>query len=246
MRSPIKNLKKTTNSLSVIKELIPKGAIVQTYPFYDGAIEFSLAESDRYCVGCTKSAPVHEFWQYASKDPKRVSLMADKLFFALNENTFDLLRKGWHRQIDPYMRSASFFLLNRCSKLGMITHGELDTKNFNPISINELRTFKIKNFHSILIPASEEYERIDRVDFNLFNGGRYYFDLLDTEPAIGLEESPFSHSAMLSRFKQTPSIFVYQYHPRLSKMKGYSIIFLDQYGRKTTEDKAKEIILHNV
>ena len=144
------------------------------------------------------------------------------------------------------MRSASFFLLNRCSNLGMITHGELDTKNFNPISINELRTFKIEKFHSVLISSSEEYETISRVDFNLFNGGRYYFDLLDTEPSIGLEESPFRHSVMLSRFKGTPSIFIYQYHPRLSKMKGYSMIFLDQHGRITTEENAKEIILHNV
>ena len=246
MRSPIKNLKKTTNSLSIIKQIIPRGSVVQTYPFYDGLIEFSLAESDRYCVGCTKSPPVYEFWEYVVKDSKKISLMADKMFSVLNENTFDLLRKNWHSQTDPYVRSASFFLLNRCSNLGMITHGELDVKNFNPISINELRTFKIDNFHPVLIPTTGQYKMLENTDINLFNGGRYYFDLLYTEQAIGLEESPFKHSAILSDFKQTPSIFIYDYHPRLSKMSGYSKIYLDQHGRITTEDKAKEIILHNV
>ena len=246
MRSPIKNLKKTTNSLTKIKEIIPKGSVVQSYPFYDGALEFSLAESDRYCVGCTKSPPVQEFWEYAIKDPKRISLMADKMFSTLNENTFDLLRKNWYSYKDPFVRSALFFLLNHCSNLGMITHGELDAKNFNPISINELRTFKIDNFHSVLIHESEEYSTLGGVNINLFHGGRYYFDLLSTEQVIGLEESPFKHTKFLTEFKDQPSLFLYEYHPRLAKTKGYTKVFLDQYGRETDENNAKEIILHNV
>mgnify|MGYP003663919522 FL=1 len=157
MRSPIKNLKKKTNSISKIKEIIPKGSVIQAYPFYDGAIEFSLCESDRYVIGVTKSPVVHEFWRYAMKDPKKVSLIADKMYPNLNKNTFDLLRKNWHSYKDPYVRSALFFLLNRCSSLGMITHGELDTTNYNPISINELRTFEIANFHTTLVPEDEEY-----------------------------------------------------------------------------------------
>ena len=50
MRSPIKNLKKTTNSLSAIKQIIPKGAIVESHLFYDGSLEFNLAEDDRFVV----------------------------------------------------------------------------------------------------------------------------------------------------------------------------------------------------
>ena len=71
MRSPIKNLKKRTNSISKIKEIIPKGKIIQTYPFYDGYIEFSLSESDRYVIGSTTSPVVQEFWDYVIKDAKK-------------------------------------------------------------------------------------------------------------------------------------------------------------------------------
>jgi len=246
MRSPIKNLKKNTNSFSTLKKLIPKGSVVQTYPFYDGALEFSLATTDRYAIGCTKSIVVYEFWLYAADDPKRISLIADKMFPAVNENTFDILKSSWYSYKDPFVRSALFFLLNHCSSVGMISHGDLDTKNYNPISLNELRTFKIDNFHSVFIKPDEEYAMLKDANFNLFSGGNYYYDLLSTEQVVGIEESPFRHSQMLSNFKDKPSIFVYAYHPRLGKLPGWEKIFLDQYGRITNEDNAKEIILHNV
>tara|TARA_R110002153_G_scaffold32333_1_gene97820 strand:- start:532 stop:918 length:387 start_codon:yes stop_codon:yes gene_type:complete len=128
----------------------------------------------------------------------------------------------------------------------MITHGELDTTNYNPISINELRTFEIANFHTTLVPEDEEYLTLKDVEFNLFIPANYYFDLLNTEPVVGLEESPFKHTKFLKNFKHKPSVFIYQMHPRLAKIKDYSKIFLDQYGRETKEINAKEIILHNV
>ena len=80
MRSPIKNLKTQTNSISKIKEMVPKGTVVQTYPFYDGNIEFSLSESDRFVVGCTKSPVVYEFWKYAFEDAKRIAEISEQLF----------------------------------------------------------------------------------------------------------------------------------------------------------------------
>ena len=244
MRSPIKNLKRQTNSISTIKDLVPKGTIVQTYPFYDGAIEFALSESDRCVVGTTLSPVLYEFWTYTIKDPKRVSLIANKMFSILNQNTFDLLKENWHSYKDPFVRSALFFLLNRCSSLGMITHGELDTKNYNPLSLNQLRTFEIDNFFCIL--QEGQYTSLEKTEINIFDGGKYYYDLLSTDPIIGLEESPFKHTRMLNNFSSTPSIFIYNYHPRLSKIRDYNKILLDHNGRITTEDHAKEIILHNV
>lgn len=246
MRTPIKNLKKQTNSLSEIKKIIPKGSVIQTYPFYDGAVEFSLAESERYTIGCTKSRVVNEFWTYTMKEPKRVSEIASKMFPILNENTFDLLKMNWHSYKDPFVRSALFFLLNSCSSLGMISQGELDVKNYNPFSINELRTFQVENFSLILLNEQDDYKTLKNVDVNLFHGGKFYYDILNTEQLIGLEESPFKHTKFLENFKDTPSVFIYEYHPRLSKQKGYSKIYLDQYGRETNESNAKEIILHNV
>tara|TARA_R100001510_G_C7650900_1_gene208459 strand:- start:658 stop:1401 length:744 start_codon:yes stop_codon:yes gene_type:complete len=247
MRSPIKNLKNKTNSISKIKELIPKGTVVQTYPFYDGGIEFSLSESDRFVIGTTKSNVVAEFWKYVLIDSKKICLIAEKIFPTLNENTFDLLKKNWFSYKDPYVRSALFFLLNRCSSLGMISHGDLNTDNYNVLSLSELKLFEINNFEILLIDEAESYKSTQHTEINLFNPGSYYFDALNTEQVIGLEESLFKHNDNLKTFANKPSIFIYKFHPRLLKFKGYAKILLDKNGRETNDvSRTKEIILHNV
>ena len=242
MQTPLKNLKTKTNSLSLLKDLIPKGTVVGTYPFYDGNIEFRLAESDRFVIGSTQSKVVAEFWHCVMINPNQISLIADKFYPMLNEATFDILRKQWYTYKDPFARSALFFLLNRCSSLGMVSHGEFCAEGFSPLSVRDLKTFKTKNFNIRLV---EEYLQKE-AEINLFMPGKYYFDFLDIAEPKGIEESPFRHTKMLKQFSKQPSIFVYEYHPRLPATKGYLKIFVDQYGRKTTEQNAKEIILHNV
>jgi hypothetical protein len=243
LQTPLKNLKTKTNSVSVLKELIPKGLVIGTYPFYDGNIEFRLAESDRFVIGNTQSRAVAEFWYCAMQDPNKISLIADKMYPMLNEATFDILRKSWYAYKDPFARSALFFLLNRCSSLGMVSHGEFNVENITPIATRDLKTFKVNNFN---IRITQQYEQRE-AEINLFTAGKYHFDVLDIEEPKGIEESTFKHTKMLKQFSKQPSIFLYEYHPRLPKIKGYSKILLDQYGRKTQDSSAaKEIILYNV
>lgn len=243
MQTPLNNLKTKTNSLSILKNLIPKGTVVGTYPFYDGNVEFRLAESDRFVIGNTQSRAVAEFWYCAIQDANKISLIADKLYPMLNEATFDILRKRWYVYKDPFARSALFFLLNRCSSLGMVSHGEFDVVNFSPLASRDLKTFKIKNFNIRLV---EQYAQKE-AEINLFTAGKYHFDVLDIGEPKGFEESQFRHTKMLKQFSKQPSIFLYEYHPRLPTIKGYSKILLDQYGRQTQNSStAKEIILHNV
>lgn len=247
MLSPIKNLKHKTNCISILKEIIPKGSVIQSYPFYDGKVEFSLAENERFVIGTTKSKIVKEFWDCASTDPSRIASISQKFFPNLNENTFDLLKSNWHSYRDPYVRSSLFFLLNCCSDIGMISHGEFDTSNYNAISLNYLKSFEITNFFIYLLEEEENYYMNEKADFNLFNGGNYFYDVLETERLIGAEESEFRHTKFLKEFSKKPSIFVYNYHPRLTKYREYKKILIDQYGRTTQDaENAKEIILHNV
>ena len=47
-------------------------------------------------------------------------------FPLLNEVTFDILKKDVRLQ-DP-LHEALYFFLNRCSSLGMVSHGEFDAE----------------------------------------------------------------------------------------------------------------------
>lgn len=46
--------------------------------------------------------------------------------------------------------------------------------------------------------------------------------------------------------KDKRSVLLFKYHRALIKNTDYSKILIDEFGRKTDESNAKEIILHNV
>ena len=252
MRSPIKNSKKQTNALSAIKELIPKGSVVESHLFYDGSLEFNLAEADRFLISSTDKYVVYEFWMCALENPKKIAQMAEYLFPSLGEQTFDILQKDWARYKDPYVRSAFFYLLNRCSALGMITHGEFDTKNYSPFGLSDLRQFAPKNFHLSSTQNQKLEESVGSIEdstLTLIHAGKFSFNLFQHGATESLEETKFNHDKLLKSLSTSdkPSVVIYDFHPRLKTYKNkFNRIYLDESGRHTTEDNAKEIILHNV
>ena len=252
MRSPIKNLKKQTNALSAVKKLIPKGSVVESHLFYDGSLEFNLAEADRFLISSTDKYVVYEFWMCALENPKKIAQMAEYLFPALSEQTFDILQKDWARYQDPYVRSAFFYLLNRCSALGMITHGEFDTKNYNPFGLSDLRQFAPKNFHL----SSTQNQKLEESagttpdsTHTLIHAGKFSFNLFQHGTTESLEETKFNHDKLLKSLSTSgkSSVVIYDFHPRLKTYKDkFNLLYLDESGRHTTEQNAKEIILYNV
>ena len=244
MRSPIKNLKNQTNCHKTLCELIPKGKVIDFYPMYSGEIPFKLSEKDRFVIGHTPSAVVYEFWVCALQEPDRIAEIAEAFYPNLNENTFDILKKNWYSYKDPFVRSALFFLLNRCSDLGMITHGNLDEKNYNAFALRDLKNFKIENFHLNYL-RHNNFEKVNN-NICLFNMGKFRNSFLENEQILGEEEVEIKQKELLKLGTDRKSIFIFNYHASLMKLNSYEKILLDTYGRITTEQHAKEIILHNV
>jgi site-specific DNA-adenine methylase len=252
MLTPIKNLKKTTNSLTKVKDLIPRGSIIETHLFYDGALEFALAEDERFVIANTNKYVIYEFWTCAMQDPKRIANIAEHMFPILNEQTFDILQKEWAHYKDPFMRSALFFLLNRCSSLGMITHGEFNIQNYNPFAVSALRKFNPENFHIISAHKKKLENCVGKIKSSthvFIHAGKFSFNFFEHGKTESLEELNFNHDKLLDALPTTgkKSVVVYNYHPRLKMHnKNYNLIYLDSSGRETNESNAKEVILHNV
>jgi len=245
VRSPIKNLKNQTNCFSAISELIPKGSVVDYYPVYSADLCIKLSESDRFVVAHTPNYVVYEFWACVMQDPDRISKIAEAFYPNLNENTFDILKKNWYSYKDPFVRSALFFLLNRCSNLGMITQGELDTKNYNAFALRDLRGFKVDNMHVNLL-GEKKIEDFDK-NISIINAGKYRVSFLENEQILGEEETEIKHRQLLKNMKSHRAVIVFKAHRALLKTPGYEKVLLDQYGRQTTDfEQTREIILHNV
>jgi hypothetical protein len=242
--SPIKNIKNQTNSFTAIKRLIKKGEVIDYYPFFSGNLASKLSDADRFVIGHTENYVVYEFWACLKRDPERVAKIAESFFPNLNENTFDILKKNWYSYKDPFVRAALFFLLNRCSSVGMITHGEFDTKNFNSFALRDLKSFDYDNLHINLLKNKTILDFKDNI--TIINGGKYRRTFLHNEEVLGLEETEIKSDTLLKKFVDRRCLFVFNFHPYLKKIKNYECLMLDQYGRETDESNAKEIILHNV
>ena len=245
MPSPIKNVKNKTNCFSIISKLIKAGEVVDYYPIYSGEIPIKLSLQDRFVVAHTENRVVYEFWYCAKKDPERISKIAEYFFPTLNENTFDILKDTWFTYKDPFVRSALFFLLNRCSKLGMITHGELNVANFNSFAIRDIKNFHADNMHVNFLKDKTIK------DFNqqctLINAGKYRISFLENEVILGEEETEIKSDQLLSHFAHQKSVFIFKKHKALLKKQNYEKILIDERGNKTANfDDAKEMILHNV
>ena len=140
MKSPIKSSSGQTKSVSIIKEMIPQGSVIHSYGLFDAYLELTLAEDQRFVIGHTPRAAIYDFWQCMKVDPERLYLMTkEQSTHVSNERILQTLQKSWYTYADPYLRSALFFLLNRCTQDGKISAGHIDVNGFNPLSLSTMR-----------------------------------------------------------------------------------------------------------
>jgi hypothetical protein len=127
----------------------------------------------------------------------------------------------------------------------MITHGDLDTKNYNAFALRDLKTLKIDNMH-INFLKNKKIEDFNK-NITIINIGKYRASFLENEQVLGEEETQMKHGHILKSMSTNKSIIIFKAHRALLNIKGYDKIILDQYGRQTTEFAlAEEVILHNV
>jgi hypothetical protein len=246
-------------SLRVVKELIPKKSVVNSFLFYSGALEFNLAEDDRFISARTTRYVVYEFWRCVLEDPFLVGSRAQSFFKLLgddphfsNEKTFAVLQESWPKYEDPWTRSAYFFLLNRCSERGLISSGKLNIKYFNPLSVINLKSFAIKNFH-IHFDGDEDF--IDTLDapkeanYLFFPVGGYGYNLLERGKSKGHETTIIHHKKLYENLQEQNKrwVVLYKKHAGVFDLyNGYNIIMVDKYGRKTNrKDKCEDIVIAN-
>jgi hypothetical protein len=153
---------------------------------------------------------------------------------------------------DPYVRSALFFVLNRCSSTAAISSGEFNTSQFTPTAISTLRNFKTNNFHlaldsvdtlaqSIVLDTKGEYMLLPMPPFayNFFKEGKH----------CGHEEAIIDHQLVKNTLDAIEKkwIVVYPKHAVVLKLyEDYTIRLINKYGNPTEMmDECEEIIVTN-
>jgi len=253
MKTPIKDLDRDFQCSLVLKDMIPKGSIVNSFLFFAGNIEFNLASSSRFICAHTSKYVIYEFWDCLMEDCQKVyDIVTCDSFKFRDENIFNVLQENWPKYRDPYVRASLFFLLNRCSATGMISSGKLDQKNFNPIALSHLKRFNPSNFHLMYDKNQNISQAIDNVketDYLLFPMGTFQYNFLNHGKSKGYETESVDHRDLKSKLKNENRkwLLIYNFHPHLFKSyKEHNITMIDKYGRRTLQrDACKEVIVAN-
>ena len=256
MKSLIKDSSRHHKASAILREeFIPPGSVVHSFAFYGGEIEFTLAEHNRFVCAHSNRQMVYEFWKCAMQEPHRLyNIILADIFKFEGKDMFNILQENWFKYRDPYMRSAFFYLLNRCSTTGLASSGELDLKDFNAPSLMHLLSFTPPpNFHLKLDEGGPDI--LDNLsddlgaDYLLIAAGNYKRNLLTSGKALGCEETSIHHRNLKKKLSELESkwIVIYNYHPRLEKLyERHRRLMINRYGRPTESAAAcEEIIIAN-
>ena len=252
MRTPIKDLRYTTKSLSQLKKIIPPESYVETFLLFSGNIEINLAEANRHVTAHTTKLVIYDFWKSMIEAPEFVADIAAHLYPFEDEKLFNVFQEKYHQNKDPHVRAALFFLLNRCSSDGMISHGKLESKNYNPVALSYIKRFNPVNF-GVKYDEQDDFmttlSGTKDADYIFLPVGKFSFNFLEEGINRGPEETTVYHKDLKRTVDaiSTKTILNYQFHPEVLKLyKDYTIVMLDKYGRKTTNrETAKELLVAN-
>ena len=252
MRTPIKDLRYVTKSLSALKKIIPPESRVETFLLFSGNIEINLAEADRRVTAHTTKLVIYDFWKSMTEAPEIIAEIAEHIYPFEDEKLFNVFQEKYHKSKDPYVRAALFFLLNRCSSDGMISHGKLESKNYNPVALSHIKRFNPINFNVEYDDCDDFMETIrhtEDADYIFLPVGKFGYNFLEEGINRGPEETSVYHKDLKEVVGATTirTIINYQYHPEVLKLyKDYDIMMLDKYGRQTSEEEtAEELIIAN-
>ena len=253
MKSPIKENINKFKALATLKELIPKGSVIDSYLLFSGDLEFRLAEAERFIVGHTNKYVVYEFWKCALEDPQKIEGLAQHLYPIGDADAFHTFQAEWPTYKDCYARSALFFLLNRCSASGWISAGKFDDENLNPIAFSHLKKFNPKNFFLTFDEVDTLTDSLSRrtsqADYLLFPIGHFNYNLLEYGRNTGLEMTRVYHKRLYEALSEREDkwIVLYKYHRQVESLyKNHNLIMIDKYGRKTKDkDTCEELVIAN-
>ena len=253
-KSPIKEPNNFVSS-DYLKQLIPKERKISSFLLFSGEIEFPLY-SDGYNIHInTNKYVIYEFWHCARNNSHNIANQAIGIHKRTHPQSIFHYQDEWPKYRDPYLRSALFYLLNRYSPNGTISHGEVRKENFSLLSIETLKRFDqfSKNLNLHYYKKDDFLDGLDRVDKDdliLLPIGKYSYNLIGKQTYKGYETYHIDHDKIKQKLIELGNDFVmvYKKHPRILQDFGeFNHLFINKFGKKTNRlDLAEDIIITNL
>ena len=250
MRSPLQI--RTSKSAAVLKKIIPEGSTISSFFFYDGTVEVALAHSGRTVVAHTNKYPVYEFWNTLIKNAEGIATAAEFMHKRLLEPEMYLLQENWTSYNKQKDRATFFYILSKCSEVGLASCGKIDKNRLTASNIANLKRFKIKNLYPFYDNTKDPLEGMKtakHTNYLFFPVGNYNYNLFDHGKNVGPDMPLINHADIKKTLEETDKkwAMVYDKHPAIFKLyNNKNIIMIDKYGNKTShKQRCREIIINN-
>ena len=249
MKTPIRNPLGDTQAMGLVEKLIPVGSVVSSLGFYSGDVELYLSNRSRFFISHTTQPALFDVWRTLFQDPTAAAQVASRTLPLKAEKDFSILQENWYKFDSPDVRAGLFYILNNCSDTGYVSKGEMDTKNYNPISLSRLRKFeKPENFElrcvDSLGDAVASTEKAAEISF--LQIAKYRREFLTEGINVGVEEENIDLKQVLSLLQDKKYVILTKPSKELQRIYDGDMVYVDKYGRETKESNAEELILHNV
>ena len=256
MKTPVKSSVHYV-STGALKNIIPKERPIVSLLLFSGQIECDLALSDYDITAFTNRWANYEFWECILKDPYTVAELADGIHKQLDPQLVYMLQDNWVRMKDQFYRSALYFVLNRYSFEGTVSHGSFNSNNYSPICSrslinfyenNELNKLKIKYYK-----AEKYYEALEDIKDSqilLLPVGKIKLGPLNKQTHVGHEMYDMDYGILkrLIYDYNKDFVIVFKYNRKILKdFNRYNIVMVDAAGNPTMNmNTCHELIVHNI
>jgi hypothetical protein len=255
MKTPLKDSVKTLTSVGYIKSLLSPQSSLDTYCLYSGACELSLAAAGHSINSYTNAYVVYEFWRCLIDNPEEIHQLVTSPDFSFDSpEYFSVFQERWYTYENKYLRSALFFLLNRCSSDGLISRGTLQQDNYNILAITKIKNFKKPESFSVnyIKQPTQEVSKIinldTEADYIYVPVGNFSYNLFEDGKSYGPEESRINNRALKKMMNSDKKFILhYNYHTAIQNFyKKTNVTMIDQYGKITTDcENAQEVVVAN-
>lgn len=255
MSTPLRLLNNKEGAIRSVSELIPAENNIIHSPFFcHGGLEVKLNELEKTVIGYTNFQPVIDFWACLLNEPEWLYEVAKTISghrYITNKWLYDY-QKYFHSHVDEFHRAAYFYILNRVSKDGTITYGELmeNRKYLNTIALMKLKSFEAPNLRVSYMNTKNILKIVDNIsdDFMVCTPPAFTRGILNHAVPSTLENPKIDHMKFCDILKSKSNwINIYKFNPILPKLyKEFDITYVNKYWRKTTKENAEEMIIANV
>ena len=194
---------------------------------------------------------VQEFWECLKNDPDRlIEIIKFTLKYEyFDERFFHYMQENFQTNIDVFVRSAQFYVLNRCTEDGQIFGGKfIDTKY-----INELAYFNIKNLDLLNLSVDMHegasslkiIETLQSDNYIVATPPGFSYRLLPAAQVDTLLNPNIDHAELASQLStKNRWMIICNYHKKLEEIyNNYNINYFNEYWKESDPAAAKEMII---